>query len=133
MELVLTYQETVKDIKKQFNSLYPYLKLEFFTEPHVAGQGSPYRKMVPQSTQLGEIEGILREGTLAASPTTPVRELELTFQQQFGLPVQVFRKQNEVWIETTSTDHLTLAEQNQMAREAHEVVPRVVEEPVDEE
>jgi hypothetical protein len=132
MELVLTYQETVKDIKKQFNSLYPYLKLEFFTEPHVAGQGSPYRKMVPQSTQLGEIEGILHEGTLVASPDSPVKELEQAFQQQFGLPVQVFRKQNEVWIETTSTDHLTLAEQNQMGREAHEVVPRMVAEPVDE-
>lgn len=132
MELVLTYQETVKDIKKQFNCLYPYLKLEFFTEPHVAGQGSPYRKMVPQSTQLGEIEGVLHEGTLVANPDSPVKELEQAFQQQFGLSVQVFRKQNEVWIETTSTDHLTLAEQNQMAREAHEVVPRMVAEPVDE-
>jgi hypothetical protein len=132
MELVLTYQETVKDIKKQFSSLFPYLKLECFTEPHVAGQGSPYRKMVPQSTQLGEIDGILREGELALKPDTTVKELELAFQQGFGLPVQVFRKQKEVWIETTRTDNLTLAEQNQMGREAIEVIPRMVKEPVDE-
>lgn len=132
MELVLSYQETVKDIKKQFNSLFPFLKLEFFTEPHVVGQGSPYRRMVPQSTQLGEIEGVLREGTLTVQPNSTVKDLEQAFQHQFGLPVQVFRKQNEVWIETTSTDHLTLAEQNGMGHKALEVVPRMVIEPVDD-
>ena len=128
MEIVLTYQETVKDIKKQFNCIFPYLKLEFFCEPHVVGQGSPFSKMVPPSTLLGEISGILREGEISIRPDQPVKEVEQTFQRHFGLPVQVFRRQKDVWLETTSTDYLTLEEQNEMGRRASEVTARQVEE-----
>src|SRR5687767_10421608 len=112
MELVLSFQETVKDVKKQFNNAFPYLKLEFFTEPHVIGQGSHLLKMVPQSTLLCEISGILCDGEITIDPESTVKELEQTFQQKFGLPVQVFRKQKDIWLETTSTDYLTLKEQN---------------------
>lgn len=128
MEIVLTYQEKVKDIKKQFNCVFPYLKLEFFIEPHVVGEGSPFLKMVPPSTLLGEITGILREGEIVLKPDDTVKDVEQAFQRSFGLPVQVFRKQNEVWLETTSTDYLTLAEQNEMGRRASEVPVRQVEE-----
>jgi hypothetical protein len=128
MEIVLTYQETVKDIKKQFNCLFPYLKLEFFSEPHVVGQGSPFVKMIPPSTLLGEICGILREGEITIKPDLSVKEVEQTFQHRFGLPVQVFRRQKDVWLETTNTDYLTLAEQNDMGRRASEVPVRQVEE-----
>jgi hypothetical protein len=128
MEIVLTYQETVKDIKKQFNCVFPFLKLEFFSEPHMAGKGSPFQKMIPPSTLLGEICGILREGEIDISPEQTVKEVEQTFQSRFGLPVQVFRKQKDVWLETTSTDYLTLGEQNEMGRKASEVAVRQVEE-----
>ena len=128
MEIVLTYQETVKDIKKQFNSAFPYLKLEFFCEPHVVGQGSPCQKMVPPSTLLGEINGILCEGEITLTPQDTVKDVEQGFQRTFGLPVQVFRKQKDVWLETTSTDYLTLDEQNEMGRRASEVAVRQVEE-----
>src|SRR5215204_3797388 len=107
MELVLSYQETVKDVKKQFSNAFPYLKLEFFTQPHMVGQGSPLLRMVPQSTLLGEITGMLREGELPVYPDHTVNEVEHSFQQQFGLPVQVFRKQKDLWLETTSTDFMT--------------------------
>lgn len=128
MEIVLTYQETVKDIKKQFNCEFPYLKLEFFTESRVVGQGSSFLKMVPPSTLLGEITGILREGEIIIRGEQSVKEVEQLFQRHFGLPVQVFRKQKDVWLETTSTDYLTLEEQNEMGHRASEVVARQVEE-----
>lgn len=128
MEIVLAYQETIKDVKKQFNCAFPYLKLEFFSETHVVGQGSPFQKMVPPSTLLGEVTGILCEGEITVTSNLTVRELEQIFQNRFGLPVQVFRKQKDVWLETTSTDYLTLAEQNEMGRRALEVAVRQVEE-----
>ena len=128
MELVLTYQETVKNVKKQFNEAFPYLKLEFFTEPHIIGEGSPLKKQVPSSTLLGEINGIITEGEITLKPEYTVSFVEQAFQRKFGLPVQIFRKQKEVWLETTNTDHLTLAEQNEMGRKASEVVAKEVEE-----
>jgi hypothetical protein len=128
MELVLSYQETVKDVKKQFNNAFPYLKLEFFTRPHAVGEGSTLLKMVPQSTLLGEITGILSEGEIAVEPSNTVKEVEQAFQQYFGLPVQVFRRQKDVWLETTSTDYMTLAEQNEMGLRASEPAARVIAE-----
>jgi ABC-type uncharacterized transport system ATPase component len=128
MELVLSFQETVKDVKKQFNNAFPYLKLEIFTEPYVVGQGSTSLKMVPQSTLLGEITGILSEGEISIDPSSTVKEVEQSFQRHFGLPVQVFRKQKDVWLETTSTDYMSLAEQNEMGLRASEPAARVVAE-----
>lgn len=128
MELVLNYQGTVKDVKKQFNSAFPFLKLEFFTEPHVVEAGSSGKKIVPGSTLLGEITGILREGEISIRPEYTVQLVEQAFQRKFGLPVQVFRKQKDTWIETTKTDYLTLAEQNEMAQRASQPEPRQVAE-----
>lgn len=46
-----------------------------------------------------------------------VSELESVFTETFGLSVQVFRKLGNVWLQTTTTDNWTLAEQNQKASE----------------
>ena len=41
-----------------------------------------------------------------------VSDFEKMFHDKFGLNVQVFRKSGNLWMQTTSTDHWTLAEQN---------------------
>ncbi len=41
-----------------------------------------------------------------------IAELEEEFKARFDLPVQVFRKTGNVWIETSLTQDWTLAQQN---------------------
>jgi hypothetical protein len=42
---------------------------------------------------------------------------EQTLKEKFGINVQVFRKAGELWLQTTITDHWTLAEQERAAQE----------------
>lgn len=54
-----------------------------------------------------------------------VADLEQLFEQEFGLHVQVLRKEGNFWVETAFTDNLSLQEQNAMSPElkGDKVVP----------
>jgi hypothetical protein len=73
--------------------------------------------MVADHVYLEEINPLVEDGLLTIKPKDTVTEVEKSFQE-FGLPIQVFRKQKEVWIETTKTDYLSLSEQNEMGKKA---------------
>ncbi len=42
----------------------------------------------------------------------PVSEIEEEFESVVGIPVQIFRKSKDLWLQTIPTDHWTLAVQN---------------------
>lgn len=118
MKILLHSDRTIKEVSEEFNTVYPFLKIEFFTKKHGEGEGSPAVDEVDPALPLIEVSGVLKEGTIEINPTDTVKQVEQKFQQQYGLPVQVFRKQKGVWLETTITDDLTLQEQNLWGREA---------------
>lgn len=115
MELKLAFDMQLKDVKRQFSSAFPFLKLEFFIYPHNIKEGvNPDRKYndrIPLSKVIGA-----REGLFSFSPGMTIAEFEQGLQTSFALPVQVFRKSGSVWIETTETDGLTLQKQNEMGK-----------------
>jgi hypothetical protein len=53
-------------------------------------------------------------GYINIDPTDTVAEVEKRFQNKYGLPVQIFRRADDVWVETVQTDNLTLLKQNSM-------------------
>ena len=85
---------------------------------HIAGEASASTDMVKDNHTLGEINSNLMKGSITIHPNDTVAFIEQSFQQKFGLPIQIFRKQKDAWIETTKTDQLTLAIQNQKGLEA---------------
>jgi hypothetical protein len=100
----------LKHIKEEFNLLFPYLKIEFFNK----GVPGGYVKLLIANDKktLGECRGVHNNGLLDITPEMTVSELERSFQSEYGLNVQVFRKSGTVWLETTVTDKWTLSEQN---------------------
>lgn len=118
MKISINYLNKVQTIKNRFNKVFPFLKLEFSTRRHKAGGATPKHALVNGKMILGEINGVMKEGIISIEPGDTVKKLEQTLQKKFGLSAQVFRKQKEVWIETTRTDNLTLDEQNQKGRDA---------------
>lgn len=50
-----------------------------------------------------------------------VMEVEKLFEEQFGLHVQVFRRSGKIWLETSKSDHLTLAEQELKALDSDHI------------
>lgn len=118
MKLKISYSEKTGKIRRTFNDKFPFLKIEFFNTAHAPGQPTSRNNLVSENIFLGDINPFIKEGTITIAPEEKVAAIEQAFQKNFGLPVQVFRKQNNVWIETTKTDQLTLAEQNEKGKQA---------------
>jgi len=102
----------IADLKREFNQLFPYLNLEFFSKPHKIGEGSAKSFMQSNAKTLGECRTLHKNGSINITPQITVGELEQNFRDVFGLSVQVFRKSGKIWLETTVTDSWTLEKQN---------------------
>ena len=112
MKITINDNRKIFAIQEEFNILFPYLKIEFFSKPHKAGGGSPKNLIKHNSKTLQECRTIHNNGEITITPALTVAELEQRFQDVYGLSVQVFRKSGKVWLETTLTDGWTLDQQN---------------------
>jgi hypothetical protein len=118
MEILLNDAKAIKEIQKEFNREFPYLKVEFFDLPYTPKAPTPKAKMYAAERRLGTIRKTHYEGALDVSPRKTVAEVERELWEKFGLSVQIFRKLGKLWIETNLTDAWTLERQN---AEGHEL------------
>ena len=113
---------TLKELQDTFTGAFPYLKLEFFTEAHKAGEGSPKEQMVPEdwdeSLVIKDVQGKSQVVEYPVDGELTVGRLEEYLETYFGLHAQVFRNSGGTWLETTRTDNQTLNQQNQRGAEA---------------
>ena len=58
-----------------------------------------------------------QKGSIRISEEMLVSALEKSFEVQFGLSAQVFRKSGKTWLETSKTDDWTLKHQNEAGKE----------------
>ncbi|MEO6303355.1 MAG: hypothetical protein ABIP51_09280 [Bacteroidia bacterium] len=112
MKITINDNRKIFAIQEEFNTLFPYLKIEFFSKPHKSGGGSPKNLVKHNSKTLQECRTIHNKGEIAITPGLTVTELEQRFEDVYGLSVQIFRKSGKVWLETTLTDAWTLEQQN---------------------
>jgi hypothetical protein len=117
MQLIITENNSLGEVKRKFQSLFPFLKLEFYSEPHQAGQGSPKDFQLDSTKKISEVGSDNNNGVITLSPKTLVKDLEEAFKDIFGLNVQVFRKAGTTWIQTILTDEWTLEKQNSTGEE----------------
>lgn len=103
---------TIANIQAEFNTKFPYLKLEFYNEPHQIGEGSLTKSLIDSTQTIKAVRTIHIEGNLSINGHLKVSTLEQTFKDNYGLNVQVFRKSGSLWLQTTATDEWTLADQN---------------------
>jgi len=107
----------LSEIKEEFTLMFPYLKLEFFKIPHHDQEPTTKKAMIKADHAVCEISEIQYEGEIDLSGEMTVNELESKFRDDFGMNVQVFRKSGHVWLETSSTDDMTLDQQNNLGQE----------------
>jgi len=120
MKIDINDKRKIFAIQEEFNTAFPYLKIEFFTKPHQSGGASPKHYMTSSSKTLGECRTVHNNGHISISPEMTVDELEQRFKDVYGLSIQVFRKSGKVWLETSITDGWTLEKQNSQGRELSE-------------
>lgn len=117
MKITINDQRKIFAIQEEFNTMFPYLKLEFFSKPHKK-DGPTAKKFIKHSSEtLGECRTNHNSGELVINPAMTVSDLEQRFGDVYGLGVQVFRKSGNSWLETTVTDSWTLEEQNKQGED----------------
>lgn len=90
----------IRDIQKEFNEIYPFLKIE------IVDKKQPVVKVVSGSGFPGSCHHV----DISACRT--VAQLEEDFRDHLDLPIQVFRRAGNLWIETSLTHDWTLDQQN---------------------
>ena len=116
MKLHIDDSKTISEIQKEFNDIFEYIKLEFFTKPHKEGEGSTKDDLIDSSKKLSEVRTTHNEGDIIITKDMLVSEVENAFEENFGIHVQIFRKQNDVWLVTTTTDNWPLDKQIETAK-----------------
>ncbi|MGO4292171.1 hypothetical protein [Chitinophaga sp. RAB17] len=116
MQIYISEEAVVRDIQEKFQTMYPYLKLEFFRKPHTKGACSPEAEKISSDTPIEKIRMIHSFGWLDISYYRTAAAVEHDFGYLFGLSAQILRKAGNLWLETTITDNWTLEELNNAGR-----------------
>jgi hypothetical protein len=114
----------VSDVQEDFSDSYPFLKIEFYSEPHHYKQASSEIHRLHPSETIGAIRKIHNPGNLEILSWYTTGRIERDFKEKFGLNVQVFRKEAGTWMQTRSSDTYTLAEQMERAQKAALLAPK---------
>ena len=110
--MIITDKKNIREVQKEFNEKFPYLKIEFYKGKHGSGEGSPIKERLNPEQPIGAIRKKHNEGDLSIDGDLSVSEFENALLKKYGLNVQVFRKSGNLWMQTTATDTWTLNEQN---------------------
>ena len=110
--MVITDDKKLWDVQREFHEKFTHLRIEFYRGRHQAGEGSPVKDKLDGELTLGEVRTVHAEGDFAVDGELTVADFEQRFLKKYGLNVQVFRKSGNLWMQTTSTDHWTLNDQN---------------------
>lgn len=118
MYLTFDPEETIGHIQDAFHADFPYLKIAFFTKDHAESEGNVAKFMISdRAVKLADMPNFKHDGTIKVEKNLTAGKFESQVLSQTGLTVQVFKKSGNQWLETTHSDHLTLAEINEKARE----------------
>ncbi len=112
MKITINDHRKLSAIQEEFNTIFPYLKIEFYSKPSKLGGASTKKLIKHHNKTLGECRTIQNKGHITITSKMTVVDLEQRFGDVYGLGIQVFRKSGKVWLETTVTDGWTLEEQN---------------------
>lgn len=117
MQLNIATNRLIKDIQKEFNEIFPFLKLEFFKTKSFSRSEFMTHQIIPSNQKIGEGQPEIHDGNIEISENMKVKDLENIFKDRFRLAAQVYRKSGNLWLETTMTDNWTLQQQNDHGRE----------------
>ncbi len=118
--MVINSNKRLREIQQEFAAAFPYLRIQFYASPHSVGEGSSIKEQISDEHPLHEVQRKVGKGNFTIDANMTVGDFEKRFSEQFGISVQVFRKSGSMWMQTTSTDGWTLAEQNRKGGSSEE-------------
>lgn len=83
MEITINDQRKIFAVQKEFNEMFPYLILEFYSKPNKRG-GSPSKKPMKHiSKTIADCRTIHSSGNITIQPQMTVGELEQSFRDVY--------------------------------------------------
>ena len=104
-EIVLKTETLIRDIQMQFNSFYPFLKIEFLKN---SGMVSGKNLHLNSQLCLNEVSEIISTLEMNVDKNRTVLQIAEDCKK-IGLFIQVLRKSGNVWNVISLTDNWTLA------------------------
>ena len=112
MNIEINDTNSIGSVQQAFNSMFPYLKIEFFTNLKSVS-GRLHRKIVDKYIQtFGEYKKTKSKESIIINSQMTLSDLDNQLQNEFGLSVKLYRYSGRLWLETTVTDSWTLEQQN---------------------
>lgn len=118
MTLKLHPAQTIQQIQEKFKKRFSHLKIEFYKKSHQDEEGNFKRDQYLHNITLEEMTQSTEDLHLDIQPDMTTNAFEHYMEAEFGLHVQVFREQRGTWLQTTHSDSLTLAQQNEKGIQA---------------
>jgi len=131
MEIYISEEAIISNIQNDFRQAYPFLKLEFYRQPHEVGERCCAEDKLSPDTPIDDIRMIHTFGWIDISKNRTAAEVEHDFMHQLGLSVQVMRKSGGMWVQTTKTDYWTLQQLNEEGKLAEKSIFFYPEEPAE--
>lgn len=107
--------KTIDDLQQKFSDCFSLLKMEFFPKSNHKHETYDEIQAFPSDSKLEKIRTNHEHGEFEFFSHTKTDSFETELRDKFGLNVQVFRKQDGEWQQTTGTESLTLGEQQKLA------------------
>lgn len=120
MILVIGDRTTIKDIQQEFQKAYPFLDIRFSDRPHEFGTATNKGHWYDADKRLFDITEISGPGYVYIQPWSKTWDVEEQFKTRFKLYPQIFRKEDDQWVQTAGTDDFTLEEQNEIGKQSLE-------------
>ena len=111
-KIIVDDNHKISVFQKEFNSNFPYLKIEFFSTANKQGELMINKFTYENDRSLAGYRNINNTDQIVITPEMTVASLEEKFNKIYGLGTQILRKSGKIWLETTITDAWTLEEQN---------------------
>lgn len=116
MHIEINDHTQLREIASVFNSYYPFLKLAFYQGTHEVYQSSPVNQLISENKTIGEIKRTHISTIVEIQPWYKVKEVEREFQDRLGISIQILKKEDEQWEQSTGLDMLSIKDLNLMGR-----------------
>lgn len=121
MQLTFNSSQTLSETATQFSGYFSLLKIEFFNTNHSAHEGTLPSEILDKNLTWESL-GVKKELVIEFDAAFSVVKMESLIKEITGVGAQIYRNSHGTWLQTTATDSLTLAEQQEKAEEyAHSV------------
>lgn len=103
---------SVGNFQKEFNSIFPFLKIEFFKPTSTTDSRNYKSTLLSLSDKIGS-----KQKSIDIDNSTTVAQLKRNLTEKWNIQSLIYRKSGSMWIETSLTEDWTLERQNHEAEQ----------------